>query len=73
MTNDKLWQVEDPTPDEVRERLAAVMRNMSDIAIDRQLMAVSIYRDHGRDMSHMSRKGVEKWLAALTAPLGGGR
>lgn len=68
----KLWETDDPTTDELRERLMVVMRNMSYLAVKRHLREACIPH-RICIMDDLTDAEVQKWLVALTRPPGGGQ
>lgn len=65
---DKPWQVEEATTEELRTRLAEVMKDMSYLAIKKQLGREDVYKC---DCETLTRVELQEWLAALRKPLEG--
>lgn len=62
----ELWQVDEPTADELRQRVHVVLRNMSGTAAAAALNQAGVRVGPVCDLSHAE---LEEWHAALTKPL----
>ncbi len=75
---DKPWETDDPTTEELRERLAVVMKRMDALRVSYVLIQAGIVSDAtlleigcGCVPLGLSDAELQRWLAALETPLEG--